>query len=285
MIINAAPGVLYNVASRTHSNFMPKNKPGEKPLERYVRILETVAGFPEGISPSNIGEMLDLPKVSVYRLIRGLAEVDMVELTSPPAATCRLGQRLRRLQFSGAEDEWFQVMARPVLAELASESGQACFLARLSGTSVRSIEMVAPDNLVRAYIAPGQEIAFHTGASAKAILAFQSPDFIAAVLNRPLVKFTPETKTDYTQLLRELQQVREDGVASCVGEDVVGFAAIGVPVSIPGQRLQHSLCLTGTIHSIIATDRPRLLRLAKKYAARLSVILQRRFESSNKPGE
>ncbi|MEI9415306.1 IclR family transcriptional regulator [Mesorhizobium sp. Cs1321R2N1] len=256
----------------------PKTKvTTEKPLERYVRMLEIIAGFPGGISPSTVGEMLDLPKASAYRLMRSLADVELIEHTAPRAATFKLGQRLERLLFSGASDAWLIAIARPILNELAERTGQACFIARLVGTSVRSIDMVAPDNQLRAYIVPGHEIPSHAGASAKAILAFQDAAFIATVLDRPLVQFTSATKTEFTKLLEELQFVRKTGVAYCVGEDVDGFGAIAAPIQIKGQRTLYSLCVTGTNHALFDNDRELKVAHVKNLAARLSRILEEKI--------
>lgn len=254
----------------------------EKPLERYVRMLEIIAGFPGGISPATVGDMLDLPKASAYRLMRSLADVELIEQTSPRTATFKLGRRLERLLFSGASDEWFRAVARPCLQEVAERTGQACFIARLADGSVRSVDMVAPDNLVRAYIAPGHEIPAHAGASAKAILAFQDPDFIAAMLDRPLVRFTQATRTEFGPLLEELRVVRKTGVAYCVGEDVDGFGAIAAPIQIEGQRTQYSLCVTGTIHAIFETDRDLKVSLIKSFAEKLSRILEKQIHRAIK---
>jgi len=256
--------------------------PAEKPLERYVRILEIVAGFPAGISGTVVAEMLDLPKASAYRLMKSLADVELIEQIGPRTANFKLGRRLERLLFSGASDEWFKVVARPTLQELSEKTGQACFIARLAGDTVRSVDMVAPDNLVRAYIVPGHEIPAHAGASAKAILAFQDASFIASVLNKPLKRFTAATKVDFDVLVEELQLVRKTGVAYCIGEDVDGFAAIAAPIRIDGQRTQHSLCVTGTIQGIIDTNRELNAALVKRLAEKLSKVLEKQFQQTLK---
>lgn len=251
-------------------------KATEKPLERYVRLLEVISGFPEGISPTAIAEMLDLPKASAYRLIRSLAEVGLVEMTAPPSAACRLGERLERLLFAGASDGWLRIVARPFLVELAERTGEACFIARFGGGKVRSVEMVAPDNHLRAYILPGQEITLHTGASAKAILAFQKDDVIEAALRNPMPRFTDLTRTDPAELRDELQGIHRAGIAYCVGEDVEGFAGVAVPVFVEGQDVQISLCVTGTINALIHNKKDLIEAELRAFADKLANILAHR---------
>lgn len=252
----------------------------EKPLERYARILEIIAGFPNGVSPAIVGEMLELPKASAYRLIRSLADVGLVEVTAPPAATCRIGKRLSRILFSSADDNWFISAALPTLNEMTAETGQACFVARLAGFSVRSMEMVAPNNQLRAYIIPGHEIPLHAGASAKAILAYQPPAFIEEALSKPLTKFTSHTKTDVGELIAELQDVRDTGVAFCVSEDVEGFGAIAAPIVVPGQRVLQSLCVTGTTRALFEVDREKIIDLVRRMSERLSKMLERKMREA-----
>lgn len=252
----------------------------EKPLERYARILEIIAGFPNGVSPAVVGEMLELPKASAYRLIKSLADVGLVEVTAPPAATCRIGKRLARILFSSATDDWFLSAALPSLNELTAETGQASFVARLSGFAVRSMEMVAPNNQLRAYIIPGQEIPLHAGASAKAILAYQPPDFIDEALGRPLTKYTAHTKTDAALVRAELEEVRSSGIAFCVHEDVEGFGAIAAPILVNGQRVQQSVCITGTTNSLFEADRERNISLVRRMSERLSRMLERKMQDA-----
>lgn len=273
------------VESRKNNQVLYMNEPTakggtEKPLERYARILEIIAGFPNGVSPAVVGEMLELPKASAYRLIRSLADVGLVEMTAPPAATCRIGKRLARILFSSADDDWFISAALPTLNELAAATSQACFVARLSGFTVRSMEMVAPNNQLRAYIIPGQEIPLHAGASAKAILAYQSDDFIASALESPLTKFTAHTKTEVGTLLAELGEVRATGIAFCVNEDVEGFGAIAAPILVKGQRVQQSVCITGTTQSLFEGEKERNISLVRKMSERLSRMLEHKMQDS-----
>lgn len=250
-----------------------------KPLERYVRLLEVVSGFPEGISPATIAEMLDLPKATAYRLIRSLAEVDLVEMTAPQSASCRLGQRLEKLLFAAVNDGWLQMVSRPVLFELTDKTSEASFLVRFRGDTVRSVGMVAPNNQLRAYILPGQYIPLHAGASAKAILAFQEEDVIKSLLGGDLRRFTVNTKIKLESLLEEFAEIRKNGIAYCIGEDVDGFAGVAAPIFVPGMpEPQFSVCLTGTINALIGAKKDLIEAALKASAKHLALILAHRPE-------
>lgn len=248
---------------------------GDRPLERYVRLLEVISGFPNGISPSAIADMLGLPKATAYRLIRSLAEVGMVEMTTPHSASCRLGERLERLLFAGTSDGWLKIIANPILKDLAEKTGEACFMARFGGGAVRSVEMVAPDTHLRAYIMPGHEIGLNAGASSKAILAFLPKRELNSVLAQPFQTFTSATKTDPNEIRAELAKVRETRIAYCIGEDVDGFAGIATPIIVDGVDVQHSIAVTGTINSLLGEKRSLIEEQLLNSAESLSKILGR----------
>ncbi|WP_342643299.1 IclR family transcriptional regulator [Rhodoligotrophos ferricapiens] len=249
----------------------------EKPLERYMRILELISGFPDGISLSTLASALDLPKTTAHRLLKGLTDVGMIEPAPPAGGSYRLGTRFTNLLYAGADDGWIRAVSQPLLQELATATDQVCFIARLDGVAVRSIAMVAPDNPVRPYVMPGREIPLHTGASAKALLAFLDSDRRLALLPDPLPRLTTHTKTDLAEIEAEWAEIRRTGVAFCVGEDVEGFAGIAMPVRVEGKPIRYSLCLTGTIEGLLNGDRDGHTRHLAACADRLARLLAARL--------
>jgi DNA-binding IclR family transcriptional regulator len=244
------------------------------PLERYLRILEIAAGFSGGIGLAALSEVLQLPKTTAHRLAHNLVETGMLALDD--AGRYRLGERFARLAYAGTLDAWIESVSHPLLRDLADQTGQACFIARLSDNKIRSAALVAPDNLVRAYVLPGRELWPHAAASAKAILAFQSAAVLKAVLPSPLPRLTDRTKTRLRDLQAELDSVRATGIAHCVGEDVEGFAGIACPVLRPGFDVLYSVGITGTIETLINRGRGRFEAPLRECAARLARIFEER---------
>jgi DNA-binding IclR family transcriptional regulator len=243
---------------------------GDKPLERYLRILEIAAGFSDGIALAKFAQVLELPKTTVHRLAHNLVETGM--LATDDAGRYRLGERFTRIAYAGTPDERVDAASHTFLNDLADETGQACFIAKLTDNKFRSVAMVAPDDLVRGYVMPGRELWPHTAASAKAILAYQSSAVLKAVLPSPLPRLTDRTKTRLRDLQVELGSVREQGLALCIGEDVEGFAGIACPVLRPGLDVRYSVALTGTIETLINRGRGRdqFVKPLRECAARIS---------------
>ena len=129
------------------------------PLERYTRILELLASFPDGLALTEIARMLALPKTSAHRLLGTMQDSQLVDLA---ASTYVLGARVKRLAYASADTEWIGAAVRPHLADLAAETDETCYLAKLhSGHQVSSVLMEAPDTPWRGFLLPGKGMAPH----------------------------------------------------------------------------------------------------------------------------
>jgi DNA-binding IclR family transcriptional regulator len=102
-----------------------------------------------------------------------------------------------------------------------------------------------PERGVRVFVVPGEVMPAHAAASAKAIMAFQPPEFVDAVLSAKLEKFTPATKTSPLEIRREYAQVREQNYAVCWDELEVGLAAVACPIELPDAGVIYALGVSG----------------------------------------
>lgn len=245
----------------------------DKPLERYIRTLEVLSGFPNGLSLAPIAEILDLPRTTVHRLLKGLTETGMVEVVDRGALCYQIGPRCINLLYMGATEDWVRSVCQPILEDLAVQTGHSCFVAKLSGNIVRSIAIMGPDTRVRGYVLPGSEVVPHAASSAKAILAFHSMERVMQVLPNPLSKLTPNTKTSMDEVVSEYEVIRKTRMAYCIGEDIEGYAGIASPIVIPGQSVIYAIALTGSIDSLINRGRDLNERRIKIASERLSQAL------------
>lgn len=124
---------------------------------------------------------------------------------------------IRRLAEDTEETVWFAV----------EEHGELVHLFRAAGE--RAVDLVCR---------PGTRVPVHTTAAGKAILA-SYPDERARDIaaERKLTRRTPDTVTDIETLVRQLDAIREDGLAITEGEDYEGVAAVATAVSVGGETL------------------------------------------------
>ena len=97
---------------------MNRNGATDKPLERYLSIIEVVAAFPQGIGLTRIMEIIDLPKTTVHRLLSGLVETGALVQSKHWAPTYTLGTRMLRMLYVGTPDERIEPLTRPMCSPI-----------------------------------------------------------------------------------------------------------------------------------------------------------------------
>jgi DNA-binding IclR family transcriptional regulator len=215
------------------------------PLNRYVAVLEAIAAARGPLGLTEIAQVSDFPLGSAHRLVAGLLGANLVVAEGTTRKTYRLGPRLLRLLHAGTQTEKIRAAVQSTLEAVADRLGETCYLARLSGTQVISVAWAVPERGVRGYVFPGDVMPPHAAASAKAILAFQTPEFIDEVLGRKLEKFTTVTKTSAAEIRTEYERIRERRYAVCWDELEVGLAAVACPVEIPEVGVVYALGVAG----------------------------------------
>jgi DNA-binding IclR family transcriptional regulator len=242
------------------------------PLTRYIDVLEVVAAFSGTITLADVSAMLDLPKTTAHRLLKGLVRAGMAS-EGEAGRTYHVGERLTRLLHAGADDGWYASLAGPHLLALTEASTETCYLARLVGKRVVVAVSHSPDVRWRGYVQPGIEMPVNAAATGKAIMAFQSKALIDAALSEDLPKPTVNSHTSRKWIEQEYAKVRKLGYATCIGEIDEGLAAIGVPVRLPGGAVLHSVGMTGPLERIMNKQLPTRIAALNATAATLAKAL------------
>jgi DNA-binding IclR family transcriptional regulator len=204
------------------------------PLNRYISVLEAVAAASTPLGLSELAAVCNLPLGSAHRLVAGLLATNLLVAEGSTRKTYRVGPRLLRLLHSGTEIEKIRVAGQPILESLADRLAETCYLARLTGEQVIPIAWAVPERGgVRGYVLPGDAMPPHAAASAKAIMAFQSREFVEHILSQRFEKFTAATKINAREIRAEYAHVRKRKYAVCWDEIEVGLGAIACPIELP----------------------------------------------------
>ena len=242
----------------------------DSPLGRYVRVLEAVAARRTGLTLTEIAQDLGLQAGTAHRLLRGLADL---ELLRPQAAGSKRyvpGPRLKNLLHLTMDMAEYSGVAQSVLDRLVEAFGETAHLARLNGDCAESVLMKQPLGSDRAFVQPGRRLPLYAAASGKAILAFQDEDFIARYLTRPRVRHTGRTRVDEAEIRREMARIRDDGMAVCENELDAGVLSYGHPVRAGDGHVMYSVGITGLAERFHLVDRTRVKAELSAAAADLS---------------
>lgn len=258
--------------TNTRSNAVPANDTSPGPLARYIDVLEVVAAFSGSITLADVSSILELPKTTAHRLLKGLVRSGLAA-EGEGGRTYQVGERLARLLHASADEGWLASLAGPHLRGLTDKTIETCYLARLVGARVVVAVSQSPDVPWRGYVQPGKEMPVNAAATGKAVMAYQSKALIAEALSQELPKPTVRSRTSRKWIEQEFARVRRLGYATCIGEIDDGLAAIAVPITLPGGVVLHSLGMTGPLERIMNKQLPERLAALKETAGDLARTL------------
>jgi DNA-binding IclR family transcriptional regulator len=179
---------------------------------------------------SELARASQLPKSTVHRLLARLVELDAVE---HHGSGYKLSLGLMQLGATTPAAS-MRDLAMPYLAALHRWSGETVHLAVL-----RQFDVVYLEKLARADAPPtpsgvGARLPANCTAIGKALLAWEDLDDLAHFLPSPMPKLTPSSISSVDQLIEQLREIKEYGLARERNEAQPGLACIAAPLVVSG---------------------------------------------------
>jgi DNA-binding IclR family transcriptional regulator len=247
------------------------------PLSKVFAILENVVKRQDvGVAYSEIVAALDLPKSTVHRILKDLAELGY--LTYNPETKKYFGSL--KLAALGAE-----VMAhfrlrdhiRPYLLEMHREMDHTTNMGIMEGNTGVFLEKIeSRDFGIKLFSEIGKTFPLHCTGLGKALLAFSSGETASAAITPPLEALTEKTITDPGKFKDELALIREQGYAIDNEEITRGIVCVAAPIFGMQGKLVCAISLT--FPAYIREDRgiEQEISAIRKYSALISESMGRR---------
>jgi DNA-binding IclR family transcriptional regulator len=245
---------------------------GRAILSRYATVLDTVAHASRGLTLAEIGERTNLPQATVYRLVHALLHVSFLA-QGERRKHYVVGPRLLRILCAAMPRGTIRQLAQPILDRLASDFGEAAYIAKLEGNEVETLAVALPGGENQTFVQPGRSMPFHAAASAKAILAFADDRLIDDVMAKPHARYTARTKTTEPEIAADLEKIRQQGFAICDQELDPGIMSYACPVRIAGAGVVYSLGVVGAADRLGNSPLGEIVSSLKTAAQRLSTAI------------
>ncbi len=197
-------------------------------VARAADVLRALAASPDGLSLAQISSVVRLSRSTVHRIVLALVRQDFVRSTE---SGYRLGPGLLRL--AEASRSSFEVDIHHHLTELSAELNETVDLSVMTGQAITFVDQIVARRRLRAVSGIGVSFPLHCTANGKAVLAALPPGSLDELLPPRLERFTPATHVDREALGRELDEVRERGIAFDREEHTVGICAVGMALRAP----------------------------------------------------
>lgn len=199
-------------------------------IERVVRVLDTFEGATR-LSLAQVVVRSGLPRSSTHRILERLVAVRWL---AREGRNYRLGLRMLELGSLVLRQNTLREAALPLMRRLSRVGRHGVHLAVLDRTEIVYLEKLGAPAEGQPLPGVGGRAPAYCTAAGKAILAYSDDGAVRRVVRGGLKARTRFTITDAAQFTRELQRVRERGVAFEREEAAPGVACVAAAVRGPG---------------------------------------------------
>lgn len=198
---------------------------------RMLLIFEALATSGRPMTPSELGEEIDLPKPTLHRLCTTL-EAEGFLIRDNRNGRLRPGRRTRVMSIGLQQVSRQHIARRMVLKSVASEIKETCNIAAPTVAGMTYLDRVDTPWPLRFQLPVGTEVPFHCTASGKLFLSsFEASELESLLAVMELTPEGPSGITDKSALRAELDAIREAGYAWDNEEFMAGMIAFAVPIN------------------------------------------------------
>jgi len=214
---------------------------------RTVQVLHELALRPQGMTLAALSVHLQLPKTSLFRLLRSLELGDYVQAVN---GQYQIGPAARELGAAIMRNHDFTGRARQTLQKLASRCGETVILGTLApnGVDVIYSSVIEGTHPLRFSISAGTAKPLQCSASGQTLLAFMPPQALETYYaGVKFAKYASGSIMTVPALKAALDNVHQTGVAVSVNGMFEGVYSVAAPVFDAGGHVCAGVSISAPI--------------------------------------
>jgi DNA-binding IclR family transcriptional regulator len=250
-------------------------KESAKQIESVDKALSILECFSDGVSELSLKQLSEKTGLYKSRILR-LCGTLMAHgfLIRQESSLYSLGPKLMMLGKMYERSNSLISVARPILRELASITGESAKLFVIQGTKRICLVREKGTYPLSYHVEEGESFELYAGAGGKVLLAYASKDYCDQVLGeKVLERLTPTTIVERSRLEEEFAAIRERGYASSNGELFTEVAGMAAPVFDHENNVCAALAIAGPVQRFTEDRRQEMLDSLLASASRLSELL------------
>jgi len=210
-----------------------------------LAVFEAIGAAPNGLRSSDIVQLLELPRTTVYRILTGLVDRGLIR-KDKRRRMFHLGARFLQLAHDANPAPELLAAAHIELRYLRAATGETAYLSVRDELQTLVLECCHGVHSVRPSSLVGQPKPLHCTSQGKAIVAYLDGEERAAVLKQlTMQRMTDKTIVSRKRLNSELQQVRARGYAIDDEESLPGVRCVGAPIRNAKGEIAGALSVSG----------------------------------------
>lgn len=241
-------------------------------VQKALRLLQAFSMDRPQQSLVELAHATGLSVSTVHRLLATLEAEGFIERDSQNGHY-RLAIKMFELGSIVLDGIELNVVGRPVLAKLATDTGDTTYLTVLSDDKALCIARIEGLHHSRSqWLTIGRHLPLHAGAASKVLLAHLPEDRVRQMLaDNPLVPYTDKTITDLETFMSTLPQIRTQGYALSVEEVTVGIIAVAAPVLDYRGQVVAAITLSGAASRFGSDRLPMLIDKVREAGCQISI--------------
>jgi DNA-binding IclR family transcriptional regulator len=242
-------------------------------VKRAIDTIEVLARHRLGLTLAELSRRLSVPKASLFEVMKGLE--DRIYVSRNEAGRYELGSSALSFARAALATNNLGQVARPILQTLVRKTGETALLALLDEEAMVAVyvDKVESESPIRYTVPLGLRRELHGASVGKALLAFMPAPLREKYLSaKRLERFTAATIVNLKEIRRDIETIRQTGVALTVDERTEGASGIAAPVFGAGGVLVAGVSLAGPSPRMTA-GRDRFVPLVRDAAAQISAVL------------
>ncbi|NMC14470.1 MAG: IclR family transcriptional regulator [Chloroflexi bacterium] len=246
-------------------------------VKKAGKILKAFSRERSLIGVRELAEIVNLPKSTVQRLLTSLADEGLI-YQDPATRRYSLGAGILVLAGVVLSHMDFRRIALPFMTNLSAKWQETIDLDILEGTHVIIVEQIAGQYALSAGSPLARRLPAQSTSTGKVLLAYAGVEYVKANFPEEIPSTKPSSNVSITreQLLRELEIVRNEGIARSREEREEFVYAIGVPIWDSTDKVIAALSLSGFVARIDKNEK-EIIKDLKKASREISEQLGYRF--------
>jgi IclR family KDG regulon transcriptional repressor len=240
-------------------------------VAKALSVLDQVTAMGRPVRMRELLETSEFPKPTLYRLLQTLTSQRMLSYDKDQQ-TYAPGIRLVSLAHSAWSQASLAPIAAPYISALGERLREAIHLAQIDNGQVVFVDKRQASSRFATLARTGQVAPAYCTGVGKAILAHLEPEAQAQALQQQaFLKYTDATHTSTETLVRELEQIRAEGIAFDREEHEAGIISIAAPILTDAGRVVGAVSIATATHRHtldgLNAFRPALLDCATRIGA------------------
>ncbi len=243
---------------------------GVQSLGRAFGIMEEIARHRDGIGLAELSKRVGLHNSTTFHLVKTMVSLGYVRQLKD-SKRYRIGRPLFALAASALDEVEMTSLASPILATLSHETGEGTQFSVRSGDAVVVLARTSGQGAFQLTDRVGGIRPAHCTAIGKIMLSALTGEQFERFLARADLKAnTPKSIVRAGELRREIEKVRQAGLAIDDGEYDIELRCVAMPVRDFSAQIIGAIGLSGPVWRLSHETLQKYARSVRAAAARLS---------------